>query len=89
MEGVHIGKEVGVDMNVNGVGNMKITYNKSAVQQLRKSHNLTISQFARRAGLSRQIVSYLEKHKPNPRVDTLILIAQAFELSMDYFIVEG
>jgi len=48
----------------------------------RVEKGLTTTEVARRAGLSQQMVSYVEKRTRNPTLDTLLRISDAMDLDL-------
>jgi transcriptional regulator with XRE-family HTH domain len=49
----------------------------------RLKRNLSLKQLAERAGLSRQMVSYVEQEKRNPSLDVLLRITEVLEINLD------
>ena len=56
------------------------------VREERIKRGLSLNVLAGRAGLSRQMVSYVEQEERNPTVDTMLRIAEVFELPLDKII---
>jgi transcriptional regulator with XRE-family HTH domain len=53
------------------------------VRQERLKRALSLNILAKRAGLSRQMVSYIEQEKRNPSLETLLRIAEVLEIPLD------
>jgi transcriptional regulator with XRE-family HTH domain len=49
------------------------------LRQERERQGLSMTEVAERAGLSQQMVSYVERGMRNPTLDTLLRMAQALE----------
>jgi transcriptional regulator with XRE-family HTH domain len=58
------------------------------IQRLRTDERLTLGELARRAGLSKQTLSMIEKGGANPTVGTLTAIAEALGSTLRHLIVE-
>ncbi len=58
------------------------------IQRLRTDARLTIGELARRAGLSKQTLSMIERGGANPTVGTLTAIAEALGSTLRHLIVE-
>lgn len=58
----------------------------SVLKQLRKSHNLTQEELGLRVGLSKAVVSKYENGMGYPTFDTLIQIAEYFNVTTDYLL---
>lgn len=56
------------------------------VREGRVKRNLSLNVFAKRAGLSRQMVSYVEQEERNPSLETLLRIADILEIPLDTII---
>ena len=54
-----------------------------AILELRKKLNISQDEFARRLSVTRQAVSRWENGDTIPNIDTLKLIAETFEVSVD------
>ncbi len=63
------------------------TFNQDRITALRLAHKLTQEEFARKLGptFSKQHISNWENGKSVPDTVSLLAIANAFGLSMDYF----
>ncbi|MDR3092100.1 MAG: helix-turn-helix domain-containing protein [Clostridiales bacterium] len=59
------------------------------IAELRKKHNVTLSQLGRELGIKPQSVSLLEKGVNAPSFETLILLADFFDVSIDWLVGEG
>lgn len=57
-----------------------------AILELRKKLNISQDEFARRLSVTRQAVSRWENGDTIPNIDTLKLIAETFEVSVDYLL---
>ena len=58
------------------------------IQRLRTDGRLTIGELARRAGLSKQTLSMIERGGANPTIGTLTAIAEALGSTLRHLIVE-
>lgn len=56
------------------------------VREERIKRGLSLNVLAERAGLSRQMVSYIEQEERNPTLDTMLRIAAVLELPLDTLI---
>lgn len=54
--------------------------------ELRKTNNLSLMALGRVLGISNQAVSLLENGKQSPSFETLIAIANYFDVSLDYLV---
>jgi transcriptional regulator with XRE-family HTH domain len=52
------------------------------LRQEREKHGLSMNLVAQRAGLSQQMVSYVERGMRNPTLETLLRIATALEVDL-------
>jgi len=52
----------------------------------RVKRRLSINQLAHKAGLSRQMVSYIEQDKRNPSLDTLLRLTRGLQINLDELI---
>lgn len=58
------------------------------LRYLRKEvHRLTLEQLARQTGISRANLSRIEKGEVSPTVDTLITLANFFDISLDWLVL--
>lgn len=57
-----------------------------AILELRKKLNISQDEFARKLSVTRQAVSRWENGDTIPNIDTLKLIAETFEVSVDYLL---
>jgi transcriptional regulator with XRE-family HTH domain len=62
-----------------------MTFGKK-VEQLRKAHNMTQSQFAKRFNLTQSTVSRLEKGERDVPDDVKIEIAKYFDVTLDFLL---
>ena len=53
-----------------------------ALHETRLERNLSMTQVAERAGLSRQIVSYTERGMRTPTLDTLLRLGEAMDVDV-------
>ena len=53
------------------------------LREERQKRNLSLNVLAERAGLSRQMVSYVEQQERNPTLDTLLRLAAALDLKLE------
>ena len=67
---------------------MKV-FSPDRITALREFHRLSPSAFAKKIGKTRQHVYNWEHRKDIPETDTLLKIAHAFNLSLDYFFIEN
>lgn len=58
------------------------------VKAIRKEHNLTQDDFAKKIGISRNAVAKLETGRMTSSLSTLIAICNLFHLSLDFFLKE-
>ena len=56
------------------------------VREERIKRGLSLNVLAERAGLSRQMVSYIEQEERNPTLDTMLRIAEVLEVPLDTLI---
>jgi transcriptional regulator with XRE-family HTH domain len=49
----------------------------------RQKRDLSLTILAQRAGLSRQMVSYVEQEKRNPSLDVLLRIAESLDIKLE------
>ncbi len=59
------------------------------IKKIRKDNHLTQEEFAKRVNVTRQAVSNWENDRNLPDIETLIVIAQEFQLSLDELILGG
>jgi transcriptional regulator with XRE-family HTH domain len=59
------------------------------LKEVRKRRGLSLNALARRAGLARQTLSYIEKKKEIPRLNTLFLIAPALGVKLEHLIAKA
>jgi len=56
------------------------------LRQEREKQAISLNALAKKAGLSRQIVSYIEQEKRNPTLETLLRLTDALGVSLDAII---
>ena len=56
------------------------------IREERMKRGLSLNVLAERAGLSRQMVSYVEQEERNPSLDTLLRIADVIDTPLDTLI---
>lgn len=49
----------------------------------RKVRGLSMNQLAKKAGMTQPMISILESSQPNPKLDSLLKISRALDLSLD------
>lgn len=59
------------------------------IRELRKNLGLTQSEFAEKIGVDSKMISYYENGKSLPSVDALVKIAELFDVSIDYLLLEN
>lgn len=59
------------------------------IKKIRKDNHLTQEEFAKRVNVTRQAVSNWENDRNLPDIETLIVIVQEFQLSLDALILGG
>jgi transcriptional regulator with XRE-family HTH domain len=52
------------------------------LRQIREKHGLSMNQVAERAGLSQQMVSYVERGMRNPTLETLLRLTDALDVDL-------
>jgi transcriptional regulator with XRE-family HTH domain len=53
------------------------------LREERAKRNLSLNELSAKAGLSRQMVSYIEQEKRNPSLDTLLRLTRALKINLD------
>jgi transcriptional regulator with XRE-family HTH domain len=53
------------------------------LRQTRERRNLSLNELSSRAGLSRQMVSYVEKEERNPTLETLLRLTEVLEIKLE------
>lgn len=53
------------------------------VSEKRKEHNLTQKQLAEKLGMSHRTIMQIETYRSNPKFETVILLAQYLNISLD------
>ena len=56
------------------------------LKTLRTQNNLSMSGLAAAVGVSKQAIGQFEKSSNNPNVDTLVVLADYFDVSIDYLV---
>lgn len=56
------------------------------LKMLRKSQKISQSLLAQKVGVTQQAISYYESGKDIPALDTLIALADFFDVSLDYLV---
>lgn len=59
------------------------------IAQLRKQHNLSQDELAKKAEVSRTIIGNYERNANTPSIEVVIKLAKVFKVSVDYIIGEG
>ncbi len=59
------------------------------ITQLRKQHQLSQAEFAKKIDVSRTIIGNYERNTNMPSVEILLKMANIFDVSIDYIIGEG
>ena len=59
------------------------------LREERKRQGLSLNEVAQRAGLSRQMVSYVEQQERKPTLDTLLRISTALGVKLEEIIKRG
>lgn len=55
----------------------------------RRARGISMNELARRTGLRQPTISILESSQPNPKLDTLLRIAEALELDLGAVITQA
>lgn len=55
----------------------------SILRQERLSQHMSLNDLAAKSGVSRQMISYVEREKRNPSLDTLLRITFALDVHLD------
>lgn len=59
------------------------------LQALREERGMSQAELSRRSGVAQAIISYIEAGKtPNPRIDTVIALAQVLGVTVDELVKE-
>jgi transcriptional regulator with XRE-family HTH domain len=53
------------------------------LREERIKRHLSLNELAAKAGVSRQMVSYIEQEERNPSLDTMLRITRALEINLD------
>ena len=59
------------------------------LREAREKNYLSLNELSARAGLSRQMVSYIEQEKRNPSLDVLLRLSWALKINLDDIIREA
>lgn len=59
------------------------------LREERKRQNLSLNVLSKRAGLSRQMVSYVEKEERNPTLDTLLRLTRVLGIDLEEVIKQA
>lgn len=59
------------------------------ISQLRKQHQLSQDDLAKKVGVSRTIIGNYERASNTPSIEVLLKLAKAFNVSVDYLVGEG
>ena len=59
-----------------------------AVQRLRKTYNLSLSELAEQSGVAKSIISQIERNETNPTLSTIWRLTQALDVSIDRVLQE-
>jgi transcriptional regulator with XRE-family HTH domain len=59
------------------------------ITRLRKQHNLSQQELAKKIGASRTIIGNYERNTNTPSIEVLIRLANIFNVSVDFLIGEG
>lgn len=61
----------------------------SKITELRKQHNLSQTELAKKIDASRTIVGNYERNENRPSIDMILKLAKVFNVSVDYLVGEG
>jgi len=61
----------------------------ASIIQLRKQHNLSQEELAKKAKVSRTIIGNYERNANTPSIEVLIKLARVFNVSIDFMVGEG
>jgi transcriptional regulator with XRE-family HTH domain len=59
------------------------------LRETRERQNLSLNELSSRAGISRQMVSYVEKEERNPTLETLLRLTAVLEIKLEDVIKEA
>lgn len=59
------------------------------ITELRKQHNLSQTELAKKLEASRTIVGNYERNENTPSIDMILKLAKVFNVSVDYLVGEG
>ncbi len=60
-----------------------------SIIQLRKQHNLSQEELAKKAKVSRTIIGNYERNANTPSIEVLLKLARVFNVSLDFLVGEG
>lgn len=60
-------------------------FRHEAFKELRTEKGLTIDEFGAAVGMSKQVISTWETGASEPRIESLVKVAQAFGVPLDFF----
>jgi transcriptional regulator with XRE-family HTH domain len=58
------------------------------IRRIRERRSLTLREVAGRAGVSESLVSQIERNKASPAIDTLLALADALDMDLDYLFAD-
>jgi transcriptional regulator with XRE-family HTH domain len=58
------------------------------IRRIRERRSLTLREVARQAGVSESLVSQIERNKASPAIDTLLALADALDMDLDYLFAD-
>jgi transcriptional regulator with XRE-family HTH domain len=58
------------------------------IRAVRERRGLTLREVGERAGVSESLVSQIERNRVNPAIDTLLALAEALDLDLEYLFAE-
>lgn len=61
----------------------------SKITELRKQHNLSQTELAKKIDASRTIVGNYERNENTPSIDMILKLAKVFNVSVDFLVGEG
>lgn len=59
------------------------------LREKRVAQELSLNELAKRAGISRQMVSYVEQQKRNPSLDVLLRITEVLDMKLEDLIKDA
>ncbi|MDR0598270.1 MAG: helix-turn-helix domain-containing protein, partial [Treponema sp.] len=54
------------------------------IREVRERRSLTLREVAEKAGVSESLVSQIERNRVSPAIDTLLALADALDLDLEY-----